>query len=141
MRALAEQGRAVRLPVYASQQMYHLKQVITRLCQELGREPTLEEVAAQADTRSKRIRRAMATWHDPLSLEEMTFGDDEAGTWSDRLGDEEMPSPGELVLRLQLREEIQEALSGLTPREKRVVELRFGLRDGHHDIVMGEVDR
>lgn len=132
VRALAEQGRAVRLPAHANQQMRRLRRVISRLRQELGRDPTIEEVAAQADTSPNRIRWAVETWGSPLSLEEMTFGDDETGTWGDYVGDEDLPSPGDLVLRRQLREEIKEALSGLTPREERVLELRFGLKDGYN---------
>jgi len=131
VRALAEQARAVRLPAHANQQMRRLKRTISRLRQELGRDPTLEEVATSANTTPQRIRWAVEIWNNPLSLEELTFGDEETGSWGEYMEDTDFPSPAEQVQRHQLREEIREALTGLTPREERVLELRFGLKDGY----------
>lgn len=141
VRALAEQARAVRLPAHANQQMRRLKRTMSQLRQELGRDPTLEEVAMSANTTPQRIRWAVETWNNPLSLEEMTFGDEESGTWGEYMEDPDFPSPTEQVQRHQLRDEIREALTGLTPREERVLELRFGLKDGYNHKLVEVADR
>jgi RNA polymerase primary sigma factor len=131
VRALAEQGRAVRLPAHANQQRRKLARVIQQLRQETGRDPTIEEIADSAATTPQRIRWAIETWGNPLSLEEMTFGDEDQGKWADYLENPDDVAPGEAVVQRQLHEGIQEMLTALTPREERVLELRFGLKDGY----------
>lgn len=132
VRALAEQGQSVRLPAHANQQLHRLKQVMNDLRQDLGREPTLDEVAAQAGATPECIRWAVETWNNPLSLDDIASGEDIIRPWGEYVSDSKSPSPNEQLQRHQLREEIREALSGLTRREERVIELRFGLIDGYN---------
>ncbi len=131
VRALAEQGRAVRLPAHANQQRRKLARVIQQLRQELGRDPTIDEIANTTETSPHRIRWAVETWRNPISLEEMTFGDEDQDKWGDYLEDPDEVSPSDSMEQHQLQEEIRSVLTALTPREERVLELRFGLKDGY----------
>jgi RNA polymerase primary sigma factor len=141
VRALAEQGRVVRLPAHANQQLRKLASVTGHLRQELGREPTTEEVADRAETTTTKVRWAHETWQTPLSLEDMTFHEDDDGGWADYLQDEDDESPTEQVEYTQLQQDLRHALHGLTPREERVLELRFGLKDGYPHKLMEVADR
>jgi len=141
VRALAEQGHPVRLPAHANQQLHRLKQVINDLRQSLGREPTLNEVANQAGASPECIRWAVETWNNPLSLDDMASGEDITRPWGEYVSDSKSPSPNEQLQRHQLREEIREALSGLTRREERVIELRFGLIDGYNHKLVEVAER
>ncbi len=130
VRGLAEQGRAVRVPAHANQQRRKLFQVVQQLRQELGRDPSAEEVATAAGTTPDRIRWAVETWHNPISLEEMSFGDENQDQWAEHLENPDEISTTEAVEQRQLQDEIRDVLTALTPREQRVLELRFGLKDG-----------
>ncbi len=141
VRALAEQGRVVRLPAHANQQLRKLASVTGRLRQELGREPTEEEVATRAETSTSKVRWAQEAWQSPLSLEDITFHEDEDGGWADHIENPEDVSPTELVEYTQLQKDLRQALHGLTPREERVLELRFGLKDGYPHKLMEVADR
>ncbi|MCW5849296.1 MAG: sigma-70 family RNA polymerase sigma factor [Anaerolineae bacterium] len=141
VRALAEQGRVVRLPAHANQQLRKLASVTGRLRQELGREPTTEEVADRAETSTTKVRWAHEAWQTPLSLEDMTFHEDDDGAWADYIEDETEEGPTELVEYSQLQQDLRQALHGLTPREERVLELRFGLKDGYSHKLMEVADR
>lgn len=141
VRALAEQGRVVRLPAHANQQLRKLASVTGRLRQELGREPTTEEVADRAETSATKVRWANEAWQSPLSLEDITFHEDDDGGWADYLENDDEENPTELVEYSQLQQDLRQALHGLTPREERVLELRFGLKDGHAHKLMEVADR
>lgn len=141
VRALAEQGRVVRLPAHANQQLRKLASVTGRLRQELGREPTQEEVADRAETSTSKVRWAQEAWQTPLSFEDMTFHEDDDGAWADYLQDEDDEGPTEQVEYTQLQSDLRQALHGLTPREERVLELRFGLKDGYSHKLMEVANR
>ncbi len=136
-RALGEQTTAVRLPAHILQERRRLYRVRNRLRQELARKPTIEEIAEEADTDPKKVKLVLNGWRDTLSLEEMTFtGAEEEGNWGEFLEDSTLPQPTEAVLHAQLRGEIEELFQGLTPREARVLEMRYGLKDGQeHRLV------
>ncbi len=131
VRALAEQGDVVRLPVHFGQLRRRLAGIYRSLQQELGREPTAEEIAQRAGVPVERVEQALQAWTDTVSLEELSFGEGDKATWLDYVEDETQPEPDEEVLREQLRDDIRKALRGLTPREERVLALRFGLKDGY----------
>jgi RNA polymerase primary sigma factor len=131
VRALAEQGVAVRLPVHFGQLRRRLEGVSRSLQHELGREPTAEEIATRAGIPVKRVKQALFDWTEPASLEELGFGEGDKTDWADYLEDGRQPQPGEEALQHQLHDDIRQVLVGLTPREERVLELRFGLKDGY----------
>jgi RNA polymerase primary sigma factor len=141
VRALAEQGRAVRLPAHANQQRRKLARTVQDLRQELGRDPTINEIADTTNTQPQRIRWAVETWRSPISLEELTFGDEDQDKWGDYLENPDEVSPAESVEQRHLEDEIREVMTALTPREERVLELRFGLKDGHAHKLVEVADR
>lgn len=140
-RALVEQGRAVRLPTHFGQLRRKVLAISRNLQQQLGRAPTAEEIAAQAGAPLERVERALHTWPDPMSLEELSFGEGDKATWADRLEDLRQPQPGEEALRSQLRDDVRKVLDGLTPREARILELRFGLKDGYEYKLVDVAER
>jgi len=141
VRALAEQGEGVRLPVHFGQLRRRLAGISRSLQQELGREPTTEEIAERAGVPPERVTQALQAWADPLSLEDLSFGEEEKATWTDYLEDVGQPQPGEQALKDQLQQDVREVLRGLTPREERVLELRFGLRDGQEHKLVDVAER
>ncbi|MCW5880361.1 MAG: sigma-70 family RNA polymerase sigma factor [Anaerolineae bacterium] len=141
VRALAEQGRVVRLPAHANQQLRKLASITGHLRQELGREPTVEEIAERAETSLSKVRWAHEQWQSPLSLEDMTFHEDDEGGWADYIQDESEDNPTDVIEYGQLQQDLRQALHGLTAREERVLELRFGLKDGYSLKLMEVADR
>jgi RNA polymerase primary sigma factor len=130
-RALGEQATAVRLPAHILQERRRLYRIRNQLRQELGRNPTIQEIADQANITSEKVELVLHGWRDTLSLEEMTFnGAEEEGNWGEFLEDSTLPQPAEEVLDAQLRGEIEDVFQGLTPREARVLEMRYGLKGG-----------
>ncbi len=128
-RAIADQARTIRIPVHMVETINKLIRVQRHLLQELGREPTAEEIAEQMEVSVDRVREILKVAQEPVSLE-TPIGEEEDSHLGDFIEDEDAPAPAEAASYLLLREQIGEVLSSLTPREKRVLELRFGLDDG-----------
>jgi RNA polymerase primary sigma factor len=128
-RALADQGRLIRLPVHRWEKINRMRRVSQELTQELGREPTRGELAEEMGTSSQKMDRLVSNAEAPLSLEQ-PIGEDGDVTLADFIPDEETPSPDQAAVRQQARQEIDGLLQTLTSREQEVLQLRFGLRDG-----------
>ena len=128
-RAIADQGRTIRVPVHMSDRIRRLFQVSRQLEQTLGREPSLEELAAELELPSSKVQWMMRIARAPLSLEK-PVGDDRDSELGDFIEDEEFPAPQAAAAEHMLAEEIENLLNALPPREARVLQLRFGLLDG-----------
>jgi RNA polymerase primary sigma factor len=128
-RAIADQGRTIRVPVHMSDRIRRLYHISRRLEQELGREPTPEEIAREMKLPPKKVGWMLKIAQRPLSLEK-PVGEEKDSELGDFIEDQDRPTPPELASRRLLREEIEEMLNALTPREARVLQLRFGLVDG-----------
>jgi len=129
-RALADQARTIRVPVHMSEQINKLKAVQRRLEQELGRDPTPNELAAEMGISPRKVEQILEIAQRPLSLE-LPVGEDADSELGDFIEDVETPLPTEIAWQELLREEIERVLGSLSPREARVLQLRFGLIDGH----------
>ncbi len=128
-RAIADQARTIRIPVHMVETINKLIRVSRQLLQELGREPTPEEIAQEMDVSVERVREIMKVAQEPVSLE-IPIGEEEDSHLGDFIEDEEAPAPAEAASYLLLKEQLEEVLETLTLREKRVLRLRFGLDDG-----------
>ena len=128
-RALAEQGRTIRLPVHMSESVGQVKRIAERLAQSLERQPTAEEIAMALGQPVERIERILEASRRPVSLE-TPVGDDGEHTLGDFLTDEERPTPGEIAAQKLLRRDLWAALDQLNDRERRIIDLRYGLLDG-----------
>jgi RNA polymerase primary sigma factor len=130
-RAIADKARTIRLPVHMGEAITRLNQVTQRLTQQLGRDPTEEEVARALGVNVQKVRDAVKAAHVPSSLE-APIGDEDESELADLVADEASQRPEEAVYETLLKLETQEALgSVLTPREQLVLQLRFGLGNGH----------
>jgi RNA polymerase primary sigma factor len=129
-RAIADQGRTIRVPVHMHDIINKLLHTSRRLLQELGREPTVEELACELDISPRKVERIMRIAQRPLSLEQ-PVGDEQNTFLGDFIEDRTSLSPGESATWVLLREQMEEILASLTPREGYILRLRFGLRDGH----------
>ncbi|MGD1994711.1 MAG: sigma-70 family RNA polymerase sigma factor [Anaerolineae bacterium] len=128
-RALIEQGRTIRIPVHMSDNIRRLYKVAQRLEQNLGRRPTPQEIAEQVDLEPSKVRWLLRVSRRPLSLDKPV--DDEGETeFGSFIEDKSSPSPTQRAEQHLLRENLEEMLSKLSPREVRVLRLRFGLQDG-----------
>jgi RNA polymerase primary sigma factor len=128
-RALADHGRTVRVPCHQVSMLAAIERVRGELSVQFGREPLVEEIAASLGLTPEDTRSLRLVARHPLSLHE-PLGDDGERSLEDFLGDQETTNPSQTVDRHLLRERIAEVLRSLTPREREVIELRFGLRDG-----------
>ncbi|WP_038039108.1 RNA polymerase sigma factor RpoD [Thermorudis peleae] len=128
-RAIADQSRTIRLPVHVGETLNRVKKMSHRLQQILEREPTQLEVARALDMPEEKIRQVLEAARLPISLE-APIGQDGDAFLGDFIEDESMPSPLELASQQLLRRQIEEALSRLSERERRIIALRFGLEDG-----------
>ncbi len=128
-RALADQARTIRVPVHMSEQINKLKAVQRRLEQDLGRDPTPDELAAEMGISPRKVEQILEIAQRPLSLE-LPVGEDADSELGDFIEDVETPLPTEVAWQELLREEIERVLGSLSPREARVLQLRFGLTDG-----------
>ncbi|MDN5347968.1 MAG: polymerase primary sigma factor [Clostridia bacterium] len=128
-RAIADQARTIRIPVHMVETINKLIRVQRQLLQELGRDPTPEEIAHEMDIPVERVREIMKIAQEPVSLE-TPIGEEEDSHLGDFIEDEDAPAPAEAASSMLLREQLEEVLDSLTPREKRVLRLRFGLDDG-----------
>jgi RNA polymerase primary sigma factor len=128
-RALANHGRTIRIPAHLGGRISKLYQVAQELEQEYGRQPTAEEIATYMDLPAERVRWMLRTSRQPVHLER-PVGDESDAELGDFIEDHEAPPPMETVAQKMLTEEIGEILDQLTPREARILRLRYGLQDG-----------
>ncbi len=128
-RAIADQARTIRIPVHMVETINKLIRVNRQLLQELGREPTPEETAAEMDLPVERVREILKISQEPVSLE-TPIGEEEDSHLGDFIQDDNVPVPAEAAAFTLLKEQLSEVLETLTDREQKVLELRFGLKDG-----------
>jgi len=129
-RAIADQARTIRIPVHMVETINKLVRVSRRLLQELGREPTDEEIAEEMGITPEKVREITKVSQDPVSLE-TPIGEEEDSHLGDFVEDKEATAPSDAASLTMLRTEVEDILDTLTPRERRVLQLRFGLIDGH----------
>ena len=128
-RAIADQGRTIRVPVHMGDQINKLLRVQHQLTQRLGRDPSVEELAEALDVPPKKVENMIQVARRPLSLETPT-DDEEDSVLGDFIEDDEAPPPDEMVTYNLLQEHLEEILNTLPPREVRILQLRYGLLDG-----------
>ncbi len=128
-RAIADQARTIRIPVHMVETINKLIRVSRQLLQDLGREPAPEEIAAKMEIPVERVREIMKIAQEPVSLE-TPIGEEEDSHLGDFIEDEDALAPAEAASYMLLREQLEEVLETLTPREEKVLRLRFGLDDG-----------
>jgi RNA polymerase primary sigma factor len=128
-RAIADQARTIRIPVHMIETINKLIRTSRQLVQELGREPTSEELAKKLELPVSKIRKVMRIAQEPISLE-TPVGEEEESHLGDFLIDHAVVSPSEAVINLNLREQTAQVLKTLTPREEKIIKMRFGLDDG-----------
>ena len=128
-RTIADQARIIRIPVHMIENINKLIRTSRQLVQELGREPTAEEIAKRMDIPVGQVRKVMKVAPDPISLE-TPIGEEEYSHLGDFIEDRGVISPAEMVTNMKFREQTEAVLKTLTPREEKVVKMRFGLDDG-----------
>ncbi|MDE7430387.1 MAG: RNA polymerase sigma factor RpoD [Lachnospiraceae bacterium] len=128
-RAIADQARTIRIPVHMVETINKLMRVSRQLVQELGREPSAEEIALQMDMPVDRVREIIKIAQEPVSLE-TPIGEEEDSHLGDFIQDDNVPVPADAATYTMLKEQIVDVLTTLTEREQRVLRLRFGLDDG-----------
>ena len=128
-RAIADQARTIRIPVHMVETINKLTRVSRQLLQELGREPSPEEIAEEMDIPVDRVREIQKISQEPVSLE-TPIGEEEDSHLGDFLPDDDVPAPSEAAASMILKEQLVEVLGTLTDREQKVLRLRFGLDDG-----------
>ena len=128
-RAIADQARTIRIPVHMVETINKLIRVSRQLLQELGREPSPEEIAAEMNMPVERVREILKISQEPVSLE-TPIGEEEDSHLGDFIQDDNVPVPADAAAFTLLKEQLEEVLSTLTEREKKVLTLRFGLEDG-----------
>jgi RNA polymerase primary sigma factor len=128
-RAIADQGRTIRVPVHMGDQINKLLRVQHQLTQRLGRDPSVEELAGALDVTPQKVENMIQVARRPLSLETPT-DDEEDSVLGDFIQDEEVPAPDETATYNLLREHLESVLNSLPPREVRILQLRYGLLDG-----------
>jgi len=129
-RAIADQARTIRIPVHMVETINKLVRVSRRLLQELGREPADEEIGEEMGITPEKVREIVKVSQDPVSLE-TPIGEEEDSHLGDFVEDREAVSPSDAASLTMLHSEVEDVLDTLTPRERRVLQLRFGLIDGH----------
>ena len=128
-RAIADQARTIRIPVHMIETINKLVRLQRVMQQEFGREPTTEELAVRLDLSPNKVRKVMRIAQEPISLQ-TPVGEEEESNLGDFLVDRRMVSPSDAVINLNLREQTAEVLKTLSPREEKIVKMRFGLQDG-----------
>jgi len=129
-RALADQARTIRIPVHMVETINRLIKVSRQLLQELGRDPTVEEIAAEMSLTPEKVREVIKISQEPISLE-TPIGEEEDSHLGDFIEDQEAVAPAEAASVMLLKEKMADVLKNLTERERKVLVLRFGLEDGH----------
>jgi RNA polymerase primary sigma factor len=128
-RAIADQARTIRIPVHMIETINKLIRTSRALVQELGREPTSEEIAKRMDIPVSKVRKVLKIAQEPISLE-TPIGEEEDSHLGDFIEDRNIVSPAEAVINLNLKEQTEAVLRTLTPREEKVIKMRFGVGDG-----------
>jgi RNA polymerase primary sigma factor len=128
-RAIADQARTIRIPVHMIETINKLIRTSRQLVQEYGREPTSEEIAKRMDIPVVKVRKVMKIAQEPISLE-TPIGEEEDSHLGDFIEDRGVISPAEAVININLKEQTESVLKTLTPREEKVIKMRFGLDDG-----------
>jgi len=128
-RAIADQARTIRIPVHMVETINKLIRVSRQLLQELGREPHVDEIAREMNMNEDRVREIMKIAQEPVSLE-TPIGEEEDSILGDFIPDSDAPAPSEMAAFMLLKEQLMNVLDTLTPREAKVLRLRFGLDDG-----------
>ena len=128
-RAIADQARTIRIPVHMIETVNKLIRTSRQLVQELGREPTSEEIAKRMDIPVAKVRKVLKIAQEPISLE-TPIGEEEDSHLGDFIEDRAVVSPAEAVINVNLKEQTGQVLRTLTPREEKVIKMRFGLEDG-----------
>ncbi len=128
-RAIADQARTIRIPVHMVETINKVKKVNSQLLHENGHEPTNEQIAEKLEMPVEKVREIMWVAQEPVSLE-TPIGEEEDSHLGDFIPDEDAPAPSDVASHTMLKEQLAEVLSTLTPREEKVLRLRFGLEDG-----------
>jgi RNA polymerase primary sigma factor len=128
-RAIADQARTIRIPVHMIETINKLVRTQRQMQQELGREPTTEELSARLDLAVHKVRRVLRIAQEPISLE-TPVGEEDESHLGDFLIDKRVTSPSEAVINLNLRDQTAQVLKTLSPREEKIIKMRFGLQDG-----------
>ena len=128
-RAIADQARTIRIPVHMVETIHKLSRVKRQLVQTLGRDPSIDEIAEAMDVSIDRVREIIKIAQDPVSLE-TPIGEEEDSHLGDFIPDDDIPLPSDAAAATLLREQLMQVLSSLTPREEKVLRLRFGIDDG-----------
>jgi RNA polymerase primary sigma factor len=128
-RAIADQARTIRIPVHMVESTNKLARVSRRLVQEYGREPTSEEIGRGMEIAAEKVREIIKVWREPVSLE-TPIGEEGDSHLGDFIEDQDALTPAEAASHQLLKEQVMDVLASITPRESRVLELRFGLEDG-----------
>ncbi len=128
-RAIADQARTIRIPVHMIETINKLVRMQRQLQQDLGREPTTEELSVKMELPVNKVRKVLRIAQEPISLE-TPVGEEEESHLGDFIIDRRVVSPSEAVINLNLREQTAEVLKTLSPREEKIIKMRFGLQDG-----------
>ncbi len=128
-RAIADQARTIRIPVHMIETINKLVRMQRQLQQDLGREPTTEELSVKMELPVGKVRKVLRIAQEPISLE-TPVGEEEESHLGDFIVDRRVVSPSEAVINLNLREQTAEVLKTLSPREEKIIKMRFGLQDG-----------
>ena len=128
-RAIADQARTIRIPVHMVETINKVKKVNSQLLHENGHEPTNEQIAEKLEIPVEKVREIMRVAQEPVSLA-TPIGEEEDSHLGDFIPDEDAPAPSDVASHTMLKEQLAEVLSTLTPREEKVLRLRFGLEDG-----------
>ncbi len=128
-RAIADQARTIRIPVHMVETIHKVSKIQRQLVQDNGREPTAEEIAEELNMSVEKVRDIMKIAQDPVSLE-TPIGEEEDSHLGDFIPDNDSPAPADAASQTLLREQLNDVLNTLTPREAQVLRLRFGLEDG-----------
>jgi RNA polymerase primary sigma factor len=128
-RAIADQARTVRIPVHTGEVINKLVKVNRRLVQEYGREPTIQEIGREMEIAPEKVREIMKVAQEPVSLD-MPIGKEDSQNLSDFIEDQAALDPADAAFHRLLKDQVMDALASLAPRERKILELRFGLEDG-----------
>ena len=128
-RAIADQARTIRIPVHMVETINKVKKVSSQLLHKNGHEPTSEQIAAELDMPVEKVREIMRVAQEPVSLE-TPIGEEEDSHLGDFIPDDDAPAPADAASHILLKEQLSDVLQTLTPREEKVLRLRFGLEDG-----------
>lgn len=128
-RAIADQARTIRIPVHMVETIHKISNITRIKQQELGRDPTLEEISSELNMPVKKVAEVMKIAQDPVSLE-TPIGEEDDSKLSDFIEDMDSPEPIDITSRMMLKDELNEVLHTLTPREEAIIKMRFGLIDG-----------